>query len=299
MDEDNVWVVIVSYNSGEHLRSLCASLQKQTISHNVVIVDNASTDKSLDFLKKSNLHCTIITNEANRGFAVGANQGASFANGKDATHIIFINPDAVLTPDCMEHLVRSLDDGAVGAVSPVIYKDFAKEELWFKGGEMDFWRHRVTHSEDEVRTRFLSGCILALRSDVFEKVGGFDEQFYLYYEDADLSLRLRKNGYKLMVEPDAEAFHAEQSEDASVAKTYFLTLSGLLFFDKHTHRGACLWFVFFSRLRYIFSTLKKAWLHARGATVTQKETQNSVVHAFETFYEGQGHHNFIPHRKLR
>ncbi|MEA3322780.1 MAG: hypothetical protein U9Q12_01015, partial [Patescibacteria group bacterium] len=88
-------------------------------------------------------------------------------------------------------------------------------------------------------------------SKVFEKIGLFDENFFLYYEDADFSLRAKNNNFTLGVVPQAHAYHKEISENNIDQKTYFLVLSGLIFFEKHTHGIKKFWFHIHTTLRKI------------------------------------------------
>jgi hypothetical protein len=121
--------------------------------------------------------------------------------------------------------------------SPLILSP-PRHTVWFGGGRIAWLRMRALHTRPRSRTipfetGFLSGCALLVKSPVFRIVGLFDERFFLYYEDVDLSLRAKKSGFPIIVHPKATIVHSEEST-RNPEKTYWLVRSGLFFFRKHT-----------------------------------------------------------------
>lgn len=244
------YFVIVNYNSGTDLISCVESiLYSDNITPYIVVVDNASRDGSLEKCKARFPKFTYIYNTHNIGFAAGANTGTRYALERNAATITFCNPDAILDTKCAHTLISAVTTKKADVVSPIIYKHNTSDH-WFSGGKISFFKMRATHkyiskkqsTQSLVSTDYITGCVMTVSAHVFEKISLFDENFFLYYEDADFSLRARNAGFTLGIILDAKAHHKEVSEQTNPQKIYFLVLSGLKFFDKHTHGLNKLWF---------------------------------------------------------
>ena len=228
-----VAVVIVNYESGDDtaaaLRSLC---QAERCPDVFIVVDNASHDDSLARAERAVPELLTIRNTDNVGFAKAANQGIALARERSATHIWLFNPDARAHQETLVRLIAVAQQHPKSLLSPLIFD--ANGEVWFAGGDISWMRMRATHRRavaDDPQD-FLTGCALFLPLSALEEVGGLDDRFFLYYEDADYSVRARKQGYILRVVMEARVDHAEVSQ-SNPQKTYFLVYSGLLFFFKH------------------------------------------------------------------
>ncbi len=249
--------IIVNYNSGNNILSSVQSiLQSRDIHPHIIIIDNASRDNSLEECRLKYPGLIYIYNTHNIGFASAANLGARYALERNASTITFCNPDAVLSENCASLLIHSVMEKNIGIASPLIFRN--DTTIWFASGKIDFLRCRTTHSFSlkiapsiNYSTDYITGCVMTVHADVLKKIGLFDERFFLYYEDADLSLRAKKAHFTLGIVTSAKAFHKEISENTKDAKTYFLVLSGLLFFQKHAHGLYKLWFLLQFNLRKI------------------------------------------------
>ena len=169
------------------------------------------------------------------------NIGMRLAFLRGADWCLLFNYYAEIEPHALTHLVSvAQGNSRAGLLSPVIYgKD--KGSPWFAKGKIEFFRMRATHRTPSVRelssdfyaSEFLTGCSLLVKKELVDKIGFLDERFFLYYEDADYSLRAAKAGFDCLVVSKARAWHSERSE-INPEKMYFLVYSGLLFFEKHT-----------------------------------------------------------------
>ncbi len=228
-----VAVVIVNYESGDDtaaaLQSLCQSERRPEV---LIVVDNASHDDSLTRAERAVPGLLTIRNTENVGFARAANQGMALAKEQSATHIWFFNPDACAHKETLVHLLAAAQQHPKSLLSPLIFD--MDGEIWFAGGDISFLRMRATHRQTmtDLPQDFLTGCALFLPLSALEEIGWLDERFFLYYEDADYSVRARQRGYVLRVVAEARVDHAEVSR-SNPQKTYFLVYSGLLFFFKH------------------------------------------------------------------
>jgi GT2 family glycosyltransferase len=207
----SVAVVIVNWNSGNLLRACIQSLQVTAPSVDIVIVDNASTDSSLELAGGFLNHVDVIRNSVNRGFAAAVNQG--FAESSNS-YVLVLNPDVRVMPRAVEALAKCLDAdakaGAVGGYTNEKYlprrfpvaTTFMKENLGFSS-ERTLARPQARVAVDQP-----AAAALMIRRDAYDSVGGFDERFYpAWYEDVDFCQRLKSRGWEIYFLPDAEFQH--------------------------------------------------------------------------------------------
>jgi GT2 family glycosyltransferase len=248
----------------------------------VVVVDNASSDHSLEQAQEHFPHYTFIHNEINKGFAGGMNTGMRFALNQGAELLWLFNNDATALPETLTTLVEVARTSPVlGLLSPRIFNR-QTEAIWFAKGRIDAFRMRAIHQTPSFKegqkswydSDFVTGCALLIRRKVVESIGFLDERFFLYYEDADYSLRAQKNGFRVGVVPQARVYHSEQSQ-ANPQKLYYLVLSGLLFFEKHASVWQKPYFLIYGTIRRI----KNMFDRMRGRAGAQ-----TVYRAYQEFY---------------
>lgn len=235
-------IIVLNYNGDDCLLPCLYSLdQLEYTNKEIIVVDNGSTDNSFSFAQQHFPRCTFVQNEKNEGFAKGMNSGMEQAFHNGADFCLLFNYDAEIDPRALTLLISvAKKNPRAGLLSPVIYEKENKH-IWFAKGRIDFFRMRAVHervlqekfAQESYRSEFLTGCALLIKKELVEKIGFLDEQFFLYYEDADYSLRATKAGFECLVVPQATVFHSEKSS-TNPKKTYFLVYSGLLFFKKHT-----------------------------------------------------------------
>ena len=209
-------VIVLNWNGGDDTRRCLESLATSTLPHRAYLVDNGSTDGSQDALVAD----VVIRNRCNLGFAGGCNTGAWQAIKDGATQLFFLNNDATLAPGTLEKLHAALVNENVVAVSPRILVPLREaggvgsdegvrrgRQVWFECGALSLQEFVIArHVEGPGPTDFCSGCALLIRAADFERVGGFDEALFAYYEDIDLCLKLASKG-TCQVIPDALAWH--------------------------------------------------------------------------------------------
>ncbi len=216
-------VVVVSYNSRDTLRA-CVEPLAGLDGISVIVVDNASPDRSLEAIADLPVHA--IASEDNRGFGAGCNLG--LAAGA-APFVLFLNPDAYISDDALQRLTDVLvsepDVGIVGprtvaadgALVPSMRRYQRVGSVWatalfvHRVVKQAAWANEIVKSsemyEHAAYPEWLSGGCLLVRRSVIESVRGFDEGFFLYNEDMDLCARVRAAGYKVRYEPTALARH--------------------------------------------------------------------------------------------
>jgi N-acetylglucosaminyl-diphospho-decaprenol L-rhamnosyltransferase len=257
MDRPSVHIVIVNWNSGPQLRecleSFAAIAADDVTLARVSVVDNASTDGSCEGLPPT-LPLAVIRNSENRGFGAACNQGAA---GSSADFILFLNPDTRLAAGSLEAPARYLASahhttvGIVGiqladetgrvtrntARAPtarsMIGASLGLDRLglpMFPRHFVSEWAHDDTRVVDQVM-----GAFFFMRREVFEALGGFDERFFVYYEDLDLAERARQSGWTSVYLASARAFHRGHgtTSRATERRTFYYVRSKLHYARKH------------------------------------------------------------------
>ncbi len=213
-DEQLVSVIIPTLRAGDDLLACLESLEADTDAppHEVVVVFNAPMPGDIE-LEKHHATARAVQAQTNLGFAAACNLGAREAIGH--THV-FLNDDMTVRSGWLGNLLGTMEEREVEAVGGHILTQDGKK-VDFAGGSINLlgWGFQIGHnepvSEDEFVTHqrlpFACGASLAIRADVFDKVGGFDGDYFAFYEDVDLGWRLRLAGHEISYVHDAVAFH--------------------------------------------------------------------------------------------
>ena len=201
-----VAVVVVTHHSGAVIAQCLDSLGEAA---QLIVVDNASDDDTLDIVRETAPHCTLLKNEIGAGYGNGASQGLAEVDNEFA---LLVNPDAVFTDTALSALVEAADAYPDAALfGPTVRGAGGKVELSHDVGL--FERRDYGRRDDEPPpdgpccAEFLSGAVTLLRMSAYRVVGAFDPRLFLYYEDDDFCMRLRAAGYSLVLVPDAEVSH--------------------------------------------------------------------------------------------
>lgn len=223
------------------------------------VLDNGSQKKFvIDEKKYEKINLTLLRSDTNTGFTGGHNRIYDKVSDTKFDSLLLLNNDSLLRKDTIKELVNGLDDHSIGAVVPKIYftkgKEFHNDRynendrgsvIWFAGGKIDWGNVQSLHiGVNEVDTGqfdnvseidFATGACLLVRRKVIEKIGLFDEKYFLYYEDADFSVRIRNSGYKILYYPKAVLWHnnAGSSSSGSELHDYYLTRNRMLFGMKY------------------------------------------------------------------
>lgn len=253
----HVAVVILNFNRKAETLECLKSLSQLdgTVKPELVVVDNASTDGSVQSIKGEYPDCTILVNPENLGFAEGNNVGIKYCLNQKAQYVLILNNDTTLDSHCIEELLDFASvDKKGGIFGPKIYFSPGKEThlsrykkgdigrvLWYAGGRIDWDNMLASHrGVDEVdspfysinqKTQFVSGCAMFVHRHIYEKIGLFDRRFYLYFEDVDFCLKATRKGFGIWYVPKAVVWHknAESSGGTgSDLQMYYMTRNRLL-----------------------------------------------------------------------
>ena len=280
----SVSVVILNWNGWQDTLECLKSMEKlvlPNISLETIIVDNASTNNSIKEINtyiRTKSHISLVENSTNLGFAAGNNVGIKKAFNSGANYILILNNDTIVDKNLIKVLVAFMEENPkAGAASPKMYfakgfefhkdrykKDDLGKVIWYAGGDFD-WNnvYGSNHGVDEVdsgqfnepqETTFGSGACLFLRGSVVQKVGMFDERYFLYLEDTDLCMRIRNAGFKIYMVPSAHLWHkvSQSSSIGSNLNDYFITRNRLLFGATYATLRANI-ALFRESIRFLFS----------------------------------------------
>lgn len=236
-------IIIPTWNGMDFIDGCLKAVLAQTyLDTEIIVVDNASSDGTADYISQNFPKVHLVRNQQNLGFAAGVNVGLRQAKGE---FLVLLNQDTVVDDNWLAELVNGMQaDKTVGIGGCKIY-DWSKQKLWHTGVILDearrFPRLRGTGETDQGQYEKIEemaavvGAALALRRDLLQSIGFFDEDFYFYLEDTDYCLRAKEAGYKVMYYPKAVLRHyvAASLKKDSYEVFYRFHLSRLLFLLKH------------------------------------------------------------------
>jgi GT2 family glycosyltransferase len=237
MDSKKVYVVIPSWNAADRIRACLDSLDKQTQKHVVIVVDNGSIDNSVSVIERYFPEVHLILHKKNRGFTGGVNPGIGYAIERGAKYVALFNNDAVAEKNWLKHLVEFLDKNPRVGIATSKICDDKKTHLDSTGDIYTSWglpypRGRgEPYSDKYDGDKWIfgaSGGASLYRLKMLEQIGLFDQDFFAYYEDVDISFRAQLAGWKVAYVPKAEVYH-EISATSSQIKgfTTYHTLKNL------------------------------------------------------------------------
>ena len=199
---DDITAVVVTFNSAHCIANLVKTLQ--SFPH-IVIVDNASNDDSVASLQARLPQARIVQSKRNLGFGAANNRGLAETY---TPYVLLLNPDCSLSLQSLTLLKKWLQKGASVAVPQLMNPEGVqyRPELSYRPSEFS-WRSHAPLAEGPLCVEFACAACWLACTEVLRSVGGFDERFFLYYEDDDLCLRLRAAAHEIVVEPAAQAQH--------------------------------------------------------------------------------------------
>lgn len=250
-------IIIVNYNVKEFLQNLLYSVQKatQNLSIETIVVDNASRDGSVEVIRNNYPEVTLIASEKNLGFGAANNIAMKRASGK---YLLLINPDTIVKEDTFSILLGKLEEepdiGMIGCKVlnpdgtlqlscrrsyPGPWTSFTKVaglSGLFPNSRL-FAKYNLTYRDPDksYEVDAISGAFMLFRREVYERIGGFDPQFFMYGEDLDLCYRTQQAGYKVFYYPETEIIHykGESTKRSSLDETKVFYDAMHLFVKKH------------------------------------------------------------------
>lgn len=229
-----LYVIVLNWNGEKVLGPCLASLARvREPALKTIVVDNASTDRSVEIVRRDFPGVELIVNRENLLFAAGNNVGLERAMAAGARYFLLLNNDTEVEPDFARRMVAAMDrDPRAGIVGAKIFYYNDPKRIWYGGG--GFWplirvpRHlnirRLdgTFPERAGETGYVTGCALLTRREVIEQIGLLDPLYRMYSEDVDFCLRARGAGWKCLYEPSAVVWHKVSSSSGGGFTPYKL-----------------------------------------------------------------------------
>ena len=271
-------VIVLNWNGLADTRAALASLSACRTPPGwqvaIMMVDNGSTDGSVEAVHREFPAVEVVALPENRRFAGGNNEGLKRALAAGADAVMLINNDTEAAGGLFDNLLGALErDPEAGAVAPFICFAEPRDIIWYAGGRctpaLGFAAHRGLREPDRAQymkvesTDYITGCCLLASREAWLKVGPLDERYFIYAEDADWSLRARAAGYRLLFVPRARLWHkvSAASGAASPWKIYQRLRANLTLFSRHAKGlGRITWLPCFLAQQAALA----AWLLARG-----------------------------------
>ncbi len=223
-----VYVVIPNWNGAERIGACLDSLHTQTLEHQVVVVDNGSVDNSVELIEDYYSEVILIKNRKNKGFAGGVNSGIQYALDQKANYIALLNNDAVAEKTWLNSLVEFANEHPSAGIVTSKICDNKKTYLDSTGDQYTIWGlpyprgrgEKYTDDYDTLTDVFgASGGASLYRAKMLRQIGMFDNDFFAYYEDVDISFRAQLAGWKVAYQPKAIIYH-EISATSSKIKDF-------------------------------------------------------------------------------
>ncbi|QMS90657.1 glycosyltransferase family 2 protein [Nostoc edaphicum CCNP1411] len=248
----SVSIILVNYNGAEVLPDCLNSIKKfiDIPSYEIIVVDNASSDSSVELITDKFPEVHLLRQAENRGFGAGNNAGAKVASGE---FLFLLNTDTILTSNILPHLLELMQaDPQVGIIGPkLLNRDGSLQisvspALGIKGEYQARNMHRdyLNNSEQNlIEQRFqeiqevdiIVGAAFFIRSSLFHELGGFDENFFMYFEESDLCQRAQYQGYKIIYTPHVSLIHLQgySIQKAANAMAIEYRRSQIYYYQKH------------------------------------------------------------------
>jgi hypothetical protein len=243
-----VYIILVNYNGYKDTIECVNSLKKISYkNYKIVVVDNASSDNSVEILMEELSNCMIIESKKNIGFAGGNNLGIKYALNHNADYIMLLNNDTIVESQFLNDMINSFNvNNKIGIVGCKIMYYPEKNIIWYGGGYIDWFKFIGVHygmrqidkgqSNNKKEIDFITGCCMLVKREVFEKIGLLSEDYFMYFEDVDFCVKVKNAGFVIWYNSEAVIYHkvglSSGGEESSFSIEW-CTRNRLLFMDKY------------------------------------------------------------------
>lgn len=265
-----VLISILNYNQKvDTLRCLKSLKELNYSNYRILLVDNNSTDGSIDAVGKEFPEVKIFESKKNLGCAGGRNVGIDyFLNNTDAEYLFLLDNDAIVSSNILEELVKAFkSDGKMGIVGMKVYYLNEPNKFWFAGGAKINWSKGNFYNSGQGEIDYgqfdngkdidsVPGGFTFIKKVALEKIGKLDERYFIYYEDPDWCLRVKKAGFKISFAPKAIAWHNRSSSLGMESANfyYYRTRNRLLFMWKNAPKFKFFLFCFYFLYEFTYNT---------------------------------------------
>jgi hypothetical protein len=277
-------IIIVNFNDEPHLEACLTPLAKKALpfAYEIIVVDNASTDRSRELVELKFPEIRWVALGENAGFAKANNRGVRESRGE---FLLFLNTDTVCVPGAVRILLERLrEDTSAGAAGPLLFNgpgsyqvSFGRRvnllgQFWQKTVLNPYFRRALKRKPKSRSVGWLSAACLLCRREAFEGAGGFDERFFIYFEDIDLCLRMIRAGWNLLFVPQARIFHAGgvTTTPGRAESRFEYRKSQTYYYRKHNSPMSSAFLKAYLRLSYAKGVARGAFRGEQGAMLREK-----------------------------
>lgn len=258
--DPKVAIIILNWNGKEDTIECLESLKHITyLNYEILLVDNGSTDGSVECLRERYPEMVIIENEKNLGFAEGNNVGIRRAMEKNVDYVLLLNNDTVVDSEFLGELVLNMrSDLKIGFVGPkVYYYDYngRKDVLNFAGGGINLWKGKTYHiglneadigQYDEAReVDYVEGSCVLVRTYMLKKIGLLNSAYFTYWEENEWCMRGHRVGYKAFFAPKAKIWHKIGASNVGTTKQYYMARNMFWFMKEYTSKTQYILFLLY------------------------------------------------------
>jgi GT2 family glycosyltransferase len=240
-------VVVLCYNGVDLTIECLESLERQEFTDfEIIMVDNGSKDETIQIVSKKFPQALWVKNSENLGYALGNNKGFEYALDRGVEAVFLVNNDTRLHPSCVAALINTLQsDSEIGIIGPMVYTWDQNRTISSAGGEVNWkkaYADNIGMGETDCgrylsrEVDFINGCGLLVSRKALEQTGGLDPKFFMYWEETDWCLRVKKAGFKIFFEAKGLMEHKASiiSRELGPTTLYYLTRNRFLFFGRHS-----------------------------------------------------------------
>jgi hypothetical protein len=269
---NSVSIILVNYNGVDVLIDCLNSLEKFIPQDNceIIVVDNNSQDNSVDIINDKFPHIKLIQLPKNVGFGAGNNAGAKVAQGE---FLFLLNTDTIITNNILPHLIELMSENPdVGIIGPkLLFPDGSFQisfspEISIKGEFAARKLHKYAENKNELdiieqdfqdikEVDIVVGAAFFTRTDLFNLLGGFDEKFFMYFEESDLCQRVRTKGYKVLYTPHVSLIHIRGYSVNKISNKMAVEYRRSQIYYYHKHRP--MWEILMLKIYLMFKFLSE------------------------------------------
>jgi len=241
-----IYIVILNTNRRDDTLACLDSLSRSTYGNfKIIVLDNKSTDGSVESIRSSFPDTQIINLTENLGYAGNNNVGIEEAIKRGADWVLVLNEDTILDPGCLAELVKvGESDPKIGIVGPMVYHHNEPGVIQSAGGVLGkYWQsqhlgqNELDHGQFQLphRVEWISGCAIMVRKTAIEQAGMLDASFFIYWEETEWCIRIARSGWQIVHVPQAKIWHKGVQRDyqPKPSFTYYGTRNHLLTLSKH------------------------------------------------------------------